>query len=189
MSRKLVSYGLYLLVMLALIIFYFAEHETDFHLQDNRGNAFSSQNLQGRWSLVFFGFTHCPMMCPLTMNALQQMYSSLEHDVPQAKLPQVVLITLDPERDTQERLDEYVSAFNPRFIAARGDKKMTALLMQRFHIIAVRMQADGGKDRYTLDHGGEILVFGPDGKLADSWAFPHRPEVLANQYKAILKRA
>jgi protein SCO1/2 len=191
MPRKLVKAGIALiaLVILAGIVFNFLPREQNFHLQDNKGREFTAQNLQGQWSLVFFGFTHCPMMCPLTMSALQEMYLTLEHILPHDRLPQVILITLDPERDTQKRLNEYINAFNPRFIGLTGDKNVITSLMGRFHIIAVKMQPAGADNRYTLNHGGEILVFNPKGKMIASWPFPHRSSDLVNHYKAVVQGA
>lgn len=187
MPRKSVSTAvIFLLVLLAAGVFYSWPNRNDFQLQDYQGREFSTRNLKGHWTLMFFGFTQCPMMCPLTMSALQEMYRNLEQEMPREQLPQVVLVTLDPERDSLERLREYVQAFNPRFIGLRGDKAQTVALMRKFHVIAVKMQADGGSDRYTLNHGGEILVFNPEGKMTASWAYPHTAKVLVREYKNVV---
>ena len=188
MFRKSVSIAGAVLIITAIIFFYFSSRSINFNLQDNHGNVFTEQNLEGQWSLVFFGFTHCPMMCPLTMSTLQEMYQTLERELPTDKLPQVVLITLDPERDTIQRLNEYVTAFNPKFIGVRGDKNETAELIKQFHVIAIKMQAGNGNDQYTLNHGGEILMFNPQGKLTAAWAYPHAAKDLLAKYKAVVQR-
>lgn len=158
-----------------------------FSLTDNQNHLFNQDNLKGHWSMVFFGFTNCGMICPTTMAALNQMYKKLQQQLPDNQLPQVVFISVDPDRDSVARLNDYVNAFNPHFIGARTNINDTVKLEEQFHIVAQKVQVDNlGKDHYTINHSAEILLVNPEGKLQAYFSFPHEADVLAKEYKSIL---
>lgn len=160
---------------------------TDFTLTDNHGKPFSKENMKGHWTMLFFGFTNCGMVCPATMAALNNMYKILQKDLPKDQLPQVVLISVDPDRDTVARLNDYVNAFNPSFTGARGDMNMTQALEKQLHIVAEKMQADGaGKNHYTINHSAEIMLFNPNVQLQAFLSYPHQAEQMAKDYKLII---
>ena len=128
-----------------------------FQLTDESGNAFTPARLQGRPTLVFFGFTHCPDVCPTTLVKLAQVKKA-------AALPglQVLLITIDPQRDTPALLSQYVHAFDPQFIGLTGDadaiKKMTA----EFGVAVARVELPGGD--YTMDHSAAVFLLDGHGR-------------------------
>lgn len=159
----------------------------DFKLTDHHGEHFTQENLKGHWTLLFFGFTNCDYVCPNTMVALNKMYKTLQQELPDSKLPQVVLVSVDPERDTVKRMNSYVSAFNPHFIGVRADIKETIALEKQLHIAAAKMEADGeGKNHYTINHTAEILLVNPQGKLQAYLPYPHKADQLVKDYKLIL---
>src|ERR1700754_1534957 len=100
--------------------------------QDNR--PFGADRLRGGWSFVFFGFTSCPDVCPVTMTALAQTRKLLA-DLPEPSRPRVVMISADPERDTSERLATYVRGFDPAFVGATGAKPAIDELAQRMGVL------------------------------------------------------
>ncbi|MDX1901012.1 MAG: SCO family protein [Gammaproteobacteria bacterium] len=158
-----------------------------FNLQDTTGNPFTRDSLKGHWTMMFFGFTNCGMVCPATMAAMNGMYKKLESVLPADQMPTVVLITVDPERDDMNRLKGYVNSFNPHFIGARADINETVALEKQLHIAAAKIQADGaGKNHYTINHSAEVLLFNPDGNLQAFFSYPHTPEKLTHDYRAIL---
>lgn len=160
----------------------------DFHLVDNHGKPFNKKNLEGHWTLMFFGFTNCPMVCPTTMAALSDMYKQLAQELPAPQMPTVVMVSVDPDRDTRKRMNEYVTAFNPAFIGARANMNETLLLEKQLHIAAAKMEVEGqGKNQYTINHSTDILLFNPQGQLQAYLAFPHKAAQMANDYKLILK--
>lgn len=160
----------------------------DFQLTDNHGKSFTNQNLQGHWTLLFFGFTNCGMVCPTTMASLNEMYKMLQQQLPDKQLPHVVLVSVDPERDTVERLNEYVTSFNPHFMGARTEEAQTEALKKQFHIAAIKMQAEGkNKDQYTVNHTAEIMVINPKGEWQAMLSYPHKAEQLVRDYKTLLK--
>jgi protein SCO1/2 len=156
----------------------------DFSLINNQGKTFNKESMKGRWTMLFFGFVHCPMVCPATMAELDKMYKVLQNELPKDKLPQVVLISVDPERDTVSQLNEYVKTFNPNFIGARGDLSATESLEKQLHILAVKMHTE--RKNYTVNHSAEILLFNPDVKLQALLSYPHHAEQMIKDYKLIV---
>lgn len=162
----------------------------DFKLTDNHGNPFTHENLIGHWTMLFFGFTNCGMVCPTTMASLSTMYKTLQAELPDQKLPQIVFISVDPDRDSVSRVNEYVTAFNPHFMGARGEITDTVALEKQLHIVAAKIQVDGmGKDNYTINHSAEILLVNPQGKLQAYFSFPHAPDQMVKDYKLIINHA
>jgi protein SCO1/2 len=131
---------------------------SDFELQDNNGQRFTREQLQGQWSLLFFGFTHCPDICPMALLDLQRMVSGLPSDM--AADTQVILVTLDPARDTPEELTQYLAAFNKDFIGVTGE----FLTLRRFanEVNVAFAKVMQGED-YTVDHSGNIVLINPMG--------------------------
>ncbi|HSW69236.1 MAG TPA: SCO family protein [Gammaproteobacteria bacterium] len=160
----------------------------DFQLMDGKGQPFNKSSLNGHWTMMFFGFTNCSMVCPTTMAALSEMYKKLEKDLPSAQLPQIVMVSVDPDRDTKKRMQTYVKSFNPNFIGVRANITETVALENQLHIAAAKIQADGaGKNRYTINHSAEILLFNPKGQLQAYLSYPHQAEQMAEDYKLIIK--
>jgi protein SCO1/2 len=148
--------------------------------QDNR--PFGADQLRGGWTFVFFGFTSCPDVCPTTMNALAQTRKLLA-DLPERLHPQVVMISVDPERDTPERLAAYVRAFDPAFVGATATKPAIDQLAQRMGVLVATRPLDG--DNYTVDHTSSVFLVGPDGALRALFSAPHTPKLIAEDYRRI----
>jgi protein SCO1 len=158
-----------------------------FQLASTKGGNFTQQNLKKKWTMLFFGFSHCGMVCPATMSALNGMYKILQEKLPIASLPQVVMVTVDPERDSLTRMREYVTAFNPHFVGARADIEKTVALEKALHITAAKIEVNGeGKNHYTIAHSAEILLFNPAGELQAFFSYPHEAKQMAKDYQAIL---
>ena len=158
----------------------------NFELTDNQGKTFTKANLNGHWTMMFFGFTNCGMVCPVTMAELNGMYKILQQKLPDNQLPEVVMVSVDPERDTVERMDEFVNAFNPHFIGARAEMPQIATLETALHLAAVKMQVGEKKEQYTINHSAEIMVFNPQGQLQAFLSYPHKAQRMAEDYQAML---
>ena len=159
----------------------------DFKLTGTKDKTFSKANLQGHWSMLYFGFTNCGMVCPTTMAALNDMYKLLEKDLPADHLPQVVMISVDPDRDSIERMKEYVTSFNPHFLGARSDILETVKLEKQLHITATKVNVGlRGKNQYSIKHSDQILLFNPKGQLQAYLSAPHVATRMAKDYKLIL---
>lgn len=149
----------------------------DFHLMDQTEKALTKEQFQGRWTFVFFGFTNCPMICPTTMTVLNKMYSQLEKDLPKNQLPQVVMISVDPKRDTTKQLNEFVHRYNPQFIGARADKEEIASLEKQLHLPV----ADN-----LMNHSQAIILFNPKAQVQAYFSSPQEAVQLVKDYKLIV---
>lgn len=150
----------------------------EFHFTDNLGKPFSKKNLLGHWSMVFFGFTNCPMICPVTMAQLDAMYKILQQDIPENKLPDIVFISVDPERDTVNKINDFVHSINTNFKGIRADLAETRRLEKDLHIIVTNTN--------TINHSMEILLLNPEAKVQAYFSFPAQADKLASDYKSIL---
>jgi protein SCO1/2 len=162
-----------------------------FALTDEHGNAFTNKNLEHHWSLVFFGFTHCPDLCPTTLAMLNQAYQIIEQQrTKMVAMPQIVFVSVDPERDAASNvLSRYLSSFNNAFIGVTGDKKMLDQLTQNLSVLYLKvMNPEGHGDmQYMIDHSGTILVINPKGDLAALFSMPHAPDKIAADIITLMK--
>lgn len=144
----------------------------DFKLVDHRGQVFTPERLRGHWTLVFFGFTHCPDICPTTMAFLNQFMQQLTGT--EVDDTRVVMISVDPARDSVEQLADYVSFFNREFIGVTGEFLDIHRLATSLNTPFRKVPLEDGD--YTVDHGGNVMVINPRG---DYHAFFRRPLDLA----------
>lgn len=132
-----------------------------FHLVDQNGKPFTDADLKGKWHLVFFGYTHCPDICPTTLNDLSLAFNKL--DKQQRKDVDVVFITVDPERDTASVLKSYVESFDAPIIALTGTAAEVKQAAADYHVYyAKHYRADGG---YDMDHSAVVYVMDPQGRF------------------------
>jgi len=144
----------------------------EFHLQDMSGRGFDLNNLRGHPTLLFFGFTHCPDVCPTTLATLEQVLR-------QAPLAgaQVVFVSVDPERDTDASLQSYLGAFDRNFVGVRGERAALAPLLRSLNAIAVRQDLPGGG--YTMDHSATLYLLDTQGRLVAVFSPPFSSTRLA----------
>lgn len=164
-----------------------APHQvTAFSLTGSDNKPFTNQNLQGKWSLFFYGFTKCPMLCPTTLTTLNDMYKRLEKEQV-STMPQVVFISLDPERDTPAAIQTYLKSFNPHFVGATGKKASIDKMTAEMNVIYEKAANPKGKDKgdYLVNHSGTILVINPEGKLFAVFTTPHDAEKLSHDLRTI----
>lgn len=159
-----------------------ADFGQSFHLTDHNGQARTLDDFKGKAVALFFGYTHCPDVCPTTMADLKQAMKLLG---PRADELQVLFVTLDPERDTQEVLAKFVPAFDARFIGLRGSVEETAATAKVFKIFSSKVQAEG-RSGYTIDHSAGMYVFDKAGKIRLYVDYGEKPADIANDIKLIL---
>jgi protein SCO1/2 len=157
---------------------------TNFGLIDVDGKLRTLADYQGKAVVMFFGYTHCPDVCPTTLIEMQEVMRLLG---PQAAKVQVIFVTLDPERDTSEVLKLYVPAFNPSFIGLRpANEEALNRLTKEFKIYYKRVPGLS-PNTYTIDHTAGSYVFDPKGQLRLYIKHGQGPEVLAQDLKTILQ--
>ncbi len=130
-------------------------------IADDAGQPRRLEDFRDQVTLVFFGFTACPDVCPTTLARLRQARAALG---PDAERVQVLLVSVDPERDTAERLQAYVRSFEPSFKALRPEPKELEAVIKAFHAIAVKVPTPDGRD-YTIDHSAVIYVYDRSNRL------------------------
>ena len=151
-------------------------------LTDHTGKPRSLNDFTGKVVAIFFGYTHCPDVCPTTMADMKQTMKLLGA---QADELQVLFVTLDPERDTQEVLAQYVPSFDQRFIGLFGTQEQTAKATADFKIFASRVE-NSGRSGYTIDHSAGLYIYDKTGKIRLYVAYGEKPQVIAADIKKLL---
>jgi len=137
--------------------------------------------------VLFFGFTHCPDVCPSALYDLAQIRKSLAQDHPEsARDLQVLFVSVDPERDTPEKLNQYVDYFDPSFIGVTGPEAQLAPLTLQLGIAYRIEDHEPGSQQYTVDHSASFLLMNPDGKLHGVFPAPHQTEKMAAEIAAVI---
>lgn len=151
-----------------------------FQLSDFNGHPFANAALRGHPTLVFFGYTSCPDVCPTTLATLRD----LQHQTPLSGL-QILFITVDPDRDTPAVLRQYLGSFDAGFIGLRASHDAVAPLMQSLGAGAFRQDLPG--DSYTLDHSATLYLLDTRGRLAAVFTPPYTPATLAADLHAVAR--
>lgn len=148
----------------------------EFSLIDAHGRTFGSANLRGRWSVLFFGYTNCPDVCPATLATLAAVEKRLRA-AGSIEPPQVIFVSVDAKRDTPAQLAKYVPYFDPQFIGltAADQPRIEAVARELGVAVIIEPAADGN---YTVDHSGALFVVNPDGKLAAILTGPFTADAL-----------
>ena len=157
---------------------------TAFALEDHHREAFTLDRLTGRWTLLFFGYTHCPDVCPVTLTVLKNAIALMGKADADAELPQVVFVSVDPERDTLEHLAPYVSYFDPDFLGVTGSDENLATLARQLGILYLRAEPDANGD-YLVDHTAAVFLIDPRGHLVALFQAPHALERIARDLPRI----
>lgn len=156
-----------------------------FSLDDARGGTLDESALGGHWTLLFFGFTHCPDVCPTTLATMKSVRAALA-DLPDfAARGQVLFVSVDPARDTPEALRTYVEYFDPEFRAATAPPERLNVLTRQLGILYARIET-GDPDGYTLDHTASLLLVSPERRLVGVFAPPHGAPDIAARVRGIV---
>ena len=158
-----------------------------FSLTDHRGRPFGVDDLTGHWSFLFFGFTNCPDICPTSMAVLAQAERRLQEEHPQlANEFQGILVSVDPERDDQQTLANYVEAFSPDFLGVRGELAATAAFTTQVNVAFAKVPAgDGG---YQVDHSANIVIINPRGHYHGFVKMPHDADTIVETFRSLHAR-
>jgi protein SCO1/2 len=131
-----------------------------FSLTDQNGRTVTDQDLRGRPFLVFFGFTHCPDVCPTTLFELSEVLGKLG---PDAQKVSALFVTVDPERDTPTEMKDYLSSFDPHLVGLTGDPAAIAAVAKEYRVYVKKVPLDGGD--YTMDHTALVYLMDKDGRF------------------------
>ncbi|WP_303901346.1 SCO family protein [Thiohalomonas denitrificans] len=144
----------------------------EFSLTGSEGEPFGPASLEGQWSLIFFGYTHCPDICPTTLLILNQFHKGLEAHPGALANTHIVFISVDPKRDTPEHLKQYVTYFHDDFLAATGEREQIDRLVEATGAIYM-FEGDTSSDDYIVNHSAAISLVDPQGRLYGRFSPPH----------------
>ncbi len=158
---------------------------TNFQLVNHQGQPFSQSKLLGHWSVLFFGYTNCPDICPTTLSTLAQVKKSLVN-LPAAQQPQFILVSVDPARDNTAQLNNYVSFFDQSFIGLTGEQLQLDLLTKALGVpVIIQKQND---THYTVDHAATLFLVNPQAHLTAIFSPPHTAQTLADDLRKVIQR-
>lgn len=156
-----------------------------FTLTDHTGAAFTQERLEGKWSLLFFGYTFCPDICPITLATIRQFDQLLEEADPEAAAQlQVAMVSVDPERDTADKLAAYMGYFSPDYIGLSGPYIDVFNLGRQLNVAFGYTPTETGD--YLVNHSGEIILINPDGGFHGFFKVPHDPEKMLRNFRSVL---
>ena len=158
----------------------------DVALVDSEGRPLHLRDLRGQFTLLFFGFTNCPDVCPLTLKALADARAELARRAPRIVPPRVVFVSVDPRRDTSERIAAYVAKFDPSFVGARAPDRVLEPLLAALGVTVEKHSH--GDETYNVMHSTAVYVLNPDAEWIAMANGPHDPVVLATDYLKIRQR-
>ncbi len=159
-----------------------ADYARDFALTDHTGKPRTMADFRGKAVVIFFGYTQCPDVCPTTMTGMTEAMKLLGEG---ATKVQVLFVTVDPERDTQQLLAQYVPVFHPSFLGLYADPQTIAKTAQAFRVF-YKKQPGSTPTTYTVDHTAGSYVYDPQGRLRLYIKHGEKPEVIAKDLKLLI---
>lgn len=153
-----------------------------FELLDHTGAQFSRDEFEGGWTVLFSGFTHCPDICPTTLGLLK----AAQRDLEMKDRLQTVFVSVDPERDTPERLAEYLAWFDEDWIGLTGQRNQLDQLLDSVQMAHVRVPTGNGE--YTMDHATAVALIGPEARMVAYWRPPLDAAEIRDDLKDLPRR-
>ena len=157
-----------------------------FNLVDHKGKPFTPSELKGKWSFLFFGYTHCPDVCPATMFVMSEMRKSLG-DGASSEPVHVYFVSVDPERDTPEVLSEFVPFYNPEFVGISGSNDELNKLTKQLGILYLKAPNPYDESSYLMDHTTSVVLINPQGNLYGLFPAPHMANTMAEDFRTIVE--
>lgn len=153
-----------------------------FTLVDEQGRAFTEQNFRGHWSMLYFGFTFCPDICPNALSVMAQVKTEL--DAVEGLDDRYYLVSVDPDRDTPERMAEYVTYFDPAFRGVTGDFEQLDIITRAAGAVYKVPEAPEDED-YLVAHSSTLTVIDPQGRIHAIFTSPFRPDAIARDFERL----
>jgi protein SCO1/2 len=159
----------------------------DWQLRLSDGGTATAATLQGRWTLVFLGFTHCPDVCPTTLAELAKSQKQWAEQLPEAKRPRLMFVTVDPERDTPQVTGDYAHYFSADTIAASPTPEQLAAFAKTLGLVYMKVSGPDGS--YSMDHSATLVLLDPQGRQAGLLSPPLDPQKIADDLRLLAERA
>lgn len=159
-----------------------------FNLNQGNNINYSDTNLHDKWSVLFFGYTTCPDICPTTLTKLSDMYKGLD-SISKKHRPNIVFISIDPEHDADDQADKYAKYFNQNFVGLTGNQNQITELRNNLGVVAQKIALDPeNAQNYIYDHSSTLFIINPRGQLQAILSGPHKTENMIKDYKAIINK-
>ena len=200
MNTKVLQVGLGLLVLIGVVIAVvtFLPRDNSFRgtvyepalpapeidLTLENGSSFRLSEMRGNVVLLYFGYTFCPDVCPTTLSELNRVVKELGADAEHVK---VVMVTVDPERDTQEVLDKYVTIFNPSFVGLGGTKDVLEKVWNDYGVYREEEELPNSASSYLVNHTARVYLIDRDGNMRLSYSFGTPPEDIVHDLKILFE--
>jgi len=200
MNTKVMQVGLGLLVLIGVVIavtIFIPKTDTfrgtsydpslpaaEFELTQGNGGSFRLSEKRGDVILLYFGYTFCPDVCPTTLSELRRVVADLGEN---ASRVQVVMVTVDPERDTPEKLQEYMSLFNPAFIGLSGSVDEMEKVWKDYGVYREVTELPNSASGYLVNHTARVYLVDPDGNLRLSYSYGTPPDDIVHDLKILFK--
>ncbi|MBJ7406594.1 MAG: SCO family protein [Bradyrhizobium sp.] len=152
-----------------------------FQLTDQNGKAVTDKSLKGKPTLIFFGYTHCPDVCPTSLFEISEVLRAMGKDADKVN---AIFISVDPERDTQAAMKDYLSSFDPHLQGLSGDPAETAKVISSYRVYAKKIPTKDGD--YTMDHTALIYLMDREGRFVSPFNLKRTPEEAAADLKKYL---
>ncbi|MFQ5643036.1 MAG: SCO family protein [Thiogranum sp.] len=156
----------------------------NFELTDQYRQPFDLERLKNKWSLVFFGYTYCPDICPTTLSTLTGVVKRLQGDPQGLSNIQVVFVSVDPRRDTPDVLESYLKYFNDAFLGVTGTQQEIDGLTRQFGA-GYMVEPETASGEYLVNHTSSIFLVDPHGQLLAAFSSPHDPDTIVEQFRQI----
>ncbi len=156
---------------------------SDFTLPSSRGEPMSLSDLQGKPTMLFFGYTFCPDVCPMTLADFKQVKANLGDQADQVNF---VFVSVDGQRDTPERLAQYVESFDPAFLGLQGDEATLREIGSDYGLYYKAHSPEGTSAQYLVDHSSASYLIDAEGKLRMVYSFDTPPEIVSTDLQAML---
>ena len=168
-------------------LFWQAKDLTDFQLTGAGGKTLGLNDLKGKWSFIFFGYTQCPDVCPLTLGILGQAFKLIEKNPAAYREIQGIFISVDPKRHTPESLKEYVAYFNNKFVGVTGNTAELEAISRQMSALYTIHPKESNKpgEAYLVTHNSTIFLVDPQGRLYGRFPPPHLPQEIAEVFTKI----
>ncbi len=170
----------------SLLVYPEAKKFTGFKLTDQNNKEITIDDFKGKWTLMFFGFTSCPDVCPTTLTEIQKVYKLVKSKSPDS-IPQVLFVSVDPDRDTPDVLKNYINFFNSEFIASTADNANIISLTTQIGVAYHVEEHDDTTLNYNVDHTAAIFVINPDKKLHGIFPTPHDATIISADLLLLLE--
>lgn len=158
-----------------------------FTMQTMDDSDFNNEDLLGKWSFLYFGYTFCPDICPTTLTQFVQMRNRLSAEKELLDMSQFIMFSVDPARDSPEKLHAYMTHFNPKFIGATGSREAIDGITEDLGVYYKVHEADENGN-YPVDHTSAVMLINPDGNLVAIYSAVHNPQVAAEDFLLIAEQ-